>query len=87
MSIWGKGYDDKEDAFNAAVESIEAKYIDVFKNKTNSVTGKAPDRLAYQFLTTYDGQRHTCGFKKDTYVPVNIQNEVYDTFRSIFSDK
>lgn len=85
--MWGEDHDLKTEKFNAEVKLIEDKHAHIFANQINLITGKSPDRLAFQFMTTYDGRTHTCGFRKETYVPVNIQEEVYDAFKSIFSEQ
>lgn len=86
-SLWGKEEDIKTAEFKKAVENIETKYEDIFSDKVNIITGKTPDKLLYQFITTFDGFKRTCDFRKDTYVHKYIQEEVFDAFKSIFSSK
>jgi hypothetical protein len=85
MSIWGEESDRKEALFYETVDQIQNKYPTVFKNEINPITRESPGKLAYEFLTTHDGYARTIGFNKNTYVPQYIQNEVIDTFKSIFS--
>lgn len=84
-SMWGEEHDNKTAEFNRQVELIEAKHEHIFANQINPLTGKPPAKLAYQFLTTYDGYKNTFGFRKETYVPKHVQDEVTEAFRSVFS--
>ncbi len=84
-SLWGEKEAKKTLEFNREIEKIETKYIEVFSDKINVLTGKSPDKLLYQFMTTYDGVIRTCNFRRDTYVPKYIQEEVFEVFNSIFS--
>jgi hypothetical protein len=87
MSIWGDEHDRKTQVFNDAVEAIEKKYSHIFEDHVNVITGEKPDKLLFQFLTSWDSSAYRIGFRKDTYVPKYIQDEVINAFKSAYSAK
>ncbi|MCO5949437.1 hypothetical protein [Mucilaginibacter flavidus] len=86
-SMWGENHDKKMAEFELQVEDIEERNFGLFKNQINHISGKAPDKLSHQFLTTWDDRRYTIGFSKHTYVPKQIQDEVINAFKGVFSEK
>ncbi len=85
--LFGDKFENQTKEFNEKVKAIENRHFSVFEKQVNVITGESPDRLQNHFLTTYDGYKHTIGFSKDSYVPDNIQQEVYSAFREAFSAK
>lgn len=87
MSIWGEDEDAKTALFNERVLEIETRNQALFNANVNRINGKSPDSLNMHFMTTFDGYKRTIGFLKSTYIPKNIQEEVIDAFKLVFSDK
>lgn len=81
----GDQHDKLKKEFAEKLVAIETKYADILAAKINRYTGKPPDELIEHFYEEHDYKNHKICFRKDSYLPKHIQDEIMVAFVSIFS--
>ena len=84
--IYGEEYAEKNQAFEKAIEDIEEKHLDFFKNRPAQNETEQHDRLHNHYaLRTASGQV-SFKFSDGSDLPANIKQECLDAFNRIWQN-